>query len=282
MRQKSAFNVNVLVDDVTVGVTPDASSSFLLSLTDVNEAPTSVDLSTTSLPENQPTGTTIGQFSTTDPDSGNVFTYTLVPGPSAQPANAESFHSAISGNGRYLVFSSAADNLVPGDNNQRNDIFRRDLVTGEIVLVTTGPNGLSNSQAYEPSVSDDGRFIAFYTNAFNLAIGDNNGANDVYVKDMQTGTVTLVSTGANGIGNSDSFSSAISGDGRFVAFHSNASNLVNGDSNNAYDVFVKDLQTGTVTLISTGRTARAVVSLKPHPSAVMGVMLRSSVMRQIW
>jgi hypothetical protein len=230
----------------------EGTSSSQTLVISTNAAPANISLTGGTVAENQPTGTTVGQFSTTDPDSGNVFTYTLVPGLNGQPANAESFHSAISGNGRFLVFSSAADNLVPGDNNQRTDIFRRDLVTGEIVLVTTGPNGQSNSQAFEPSISDDGRFIAFSTNAFNLASGDTNGANDIYVKDMQTGTVTLVSTGVNGIGNGNSSNPAISGDGRYAAFESSASNLVTGDSNGAIDIFVKDLQTGTVTLVSTG------------------------------
>lgn len=96
-----------------------------------------------------------------------------------------------------------------------------------------------NSASQEPAISANGRFVAFWSFASNLVAGDTNGRVDVFVRDRQDGTTTRVSVSAAGVqGNGASYEPAISADGRFVAFHSDATNLVAGDTNGAPDVFV--------------------------------------------
>ncbi len=122
--------------------------------------------------------------------------------------------------------------------------------TVERASVSAG-GGNTNGNSSEPSLSWDGRYVAFSSLASNLVSGDTNGKRDVFVRDRQTGVTTRVSTdSAGGEANGHSRQPAISGDGRFVAFVSEASNLVPGDSNFTEDVFVKDLQTGAVERVS--------------------------------
>ena len=107
-----------------------------------------------------------------------------------------------------------------------------------------------------PAISADGRFVAFNSEASDLVANDTNGTSDVFVRDLQLGTTTLVSVNrfGTGSGNSSSGASVISADGRFVAFASDASDLVANDINGATnDVFVRDLQLGTTTLVSINR-----------------------------
>ncbi|NQT18208.1 MAG: PD40 domain-containing protein [Planctomycetes bacterium] len=111
--------------------------------------------------------------------------------------------------------------------------------TERVSVASDGTEGNGNS--YLPSTSADGRFVAFYSNASNLVEGDANGDYDVFVHDRQTGQTTRVSVGTDGAqGNNESYSPAISAGGRFVAFYSKASNFVEGDTNGANDVFVRD------------------------------------------
>jgi Tol biopolymer transport system component len=118
-----------------------------------------------------------------------------------------------------------------------------------VSVASDGTQG--NSASWNPSISADGRYVAFYSDASNLVSGDTNGVSDTFVKDLQTGTTKHVSVTSDGTqGNSDSFDPSISADGRYVAFHSFASNLVSGDTNNRGDIFVKDLQIGTIKRIS--------------------------------
>jgi Ca2+-binding RTX toxin-like protein len=144
--------------------------------------------------------------------------------------------------------------LVPGDINSQPDIFVKDLATGAIKLASTAADGtpandLSNAL---PAISADGRFVGFWSNATNLVPRDFNGHPDVFVKDLLTGAIALVSTAADGTqGNEHSAFPALSADGRFVAFVSPASNLVTGDTNGTLDIFVKDLATGAITRVST-------------------------------
>lgn len=163
---------------------------------------------------------------------------------------------SISADGRYVVFRSDASNLVPDDTNNTWDIFVKDLQTLAFARVSTSANGTgSNGSSSGSSISADGRYVAFSSDANNLVSGDTNGKRDIFVKDTQTGAITRVSTSAGGVeGNSDSAeyrSTSISADGRYVAFASDASNLVSGDTNNITDVFVKDRQTGVITCVST-------------------------------
>src|SRR5262249_32007494 len=102
-----------------------------------------------------------------------------------------------------------------------------------------------------PSVSADGRYVAFHSDATNLVFGDTNGCTDVFVYDRQTGATARVSVASDGAqGNAGSVDPSVSGDGRFVAFHSAASNLVPGDTNGVTDVFVYDRQTGATARVS--------------------------------
>jgi len=163
----------------------------------------------------------------------------------------------MTSNGQYVAFECPDASLVPNDRNHDYDVFVRELVAGTNELIsardptlpTLTPNGPSLLSTL--SVSTNGRYIAFASEADNLVPGDTNGYRDVFVRDLLLGTNTLVSVATNGaVGNSLSTDPAISGDGRYVAFTSSADNLVPGDTNNAQDVFVRDLQAGTTVLVS--------------------------------
>ena len=162
---------------------------------------------------------------------------------------------AISSDGRYVVFSSLAPDLVPNDNNDRQDVFERDLLLGTTTLVSVNSagTGSANLDSHTPRMSSDGRFVVFNSDAGDLvADGTNFGDDNVFVRDVIGGTTTLVSVDPTGTadGNNGSSVEGISADGRFVAFASNASNLVAHDSNGLQDVFVRDLLTQTTALVS--------------------------------
>ncbi|MFO0999029.1 MAG: hypothetical protein U0936_01720 [Planctomycetaceae bacterium] len=176
--------------------------------------------------------------------------------PSYRGANNSSSGTSISSDGRFVAFQSSASNLIAGDLNGTDDVFVMDLQTGTTSLVSSGASGQGNNYSFRPSISGDGRFVAFQSNASNLVMDDTNETSDIFVRDLQTGTTSLVSTGANGHGNGSSIEPSISSDGRFISFSSTASNLVTDDTNGYADVFVKDLQTGTITLISTGASGQ--------------------------
>ncbi len=171
---------------------------------------------------------------------------------SGEQADRWSLRPSISADGRYVAFESPASNLVAGDGNDTSDIFVHDRQTGATTRVSLSSSAVEgNGSSNEPAISADGRYVAFYSGADNLVAGDSNFANDVFVHDRQTGDTTLVSVDSNGLqGNGSSDMPAISADGRFVAFPSEASNLVAGDSNFATDVFVHDRQTGATTMVS--------------------------------
>jgi Tol biopolymer transport system component len=159
----------------------------------------------------------------------------------------DSFVSAISGNGRFVAFTGIGDDLVPFDTNGVADIFVHDLQTGATVRVSVSTAGVEgNSGSGQPTISEDGRFVAFRSSADNLVAGDTNGRNDIFMHDRKNATTWLASvSGAGKLGNHDSDYPAISSDGRFVAFESRASNLVAGDTNACTDAFVHDNVTGT-------------------------------------
>jgi Tol biopolymer transport system component len=161
--------------------------------------------------------------------------------------NSFSWVPAISADGRFVAFDSYASNLVAGDTNGCHDIFVRDRQSGttERVSVATG-GGQGNNQSYFPSISADGRYVAFESNATNLVPGDTNGFGDVFIRDRQSGTTARVSVDSvEGQGNSSSAAPSISANGRYVAFDSVATNLIPGDTNGSYDVFVRDRLGGT-------------------------------------
>ena len=155
----------------------------------------------------------------------------------------------ITPDGRYVVFYSYASNLVPGVANNVSHIFVRDLQAGTTRVADTAADGtLADAEAGSPTISADGRYVAFESNADNLIPGRaGTGHVQVFVKDMQTGAVTLASANMNGgFGDGDSIQPDITPDGRYVAFASKAADLTaDRDTNSNYDVFLRDLQLGT-------------------------------------
>lgn len=192
-------------------------------------------------------------------------------GSSGELGNGDSEYAWLSSDGRYVAFDSASDNLVPGDTNGRADVFLRDLKEGVTTLVSVNTEGTQgNNGSYDPSISDDGRFVAFLSRATNLVANDANNALDIFVHDRKTLTTTRVSIGSGGIeGNSYCFSPTISADGRYVAFESESSNLVALDTNNSRDVFVHDRTTGLTTRASVDSAGGQAVggSNRPYISA---------------
>jgi hypothetical protein len=163
--------------------------------------------------------------------------------------NGDTWAEAISGDGRYVAFSSWASTLVRGDSNGTVDAFVHDRVTGRTSrasISTTDAQGNDASQA--AGVSDDGRFVAFESEASNLVPGDTNGKKDIFIRDRMAGRTSRVSVSSTGGQANDwSFTGHLSADGRYVAFGSAASDLVHRDTNGAWDIFVHDRLTGRTT-----------------------------------
>lgn len=170
-------------------------------------------------------------------------------------SNGNSFAPDSTG-GLLFAFGSEGSNLVPDDTNGVADVFIKNLRPEEavpLIRVSTDSNGVQgNSNSNVPDFSPDGTKVTFSSNASNLVSGDTNGTTDVFVKDMNTNATTRVSTDSAGIeGNDVSTMSVFSPDGTKVAFLSLSSNLVTGDTNGAFDIFIKDLVTGVTTCAST-------------------------------
>jgi len=185
--------------------------------------------------------------------------------------NGPSFQPVITSDGHYVAFYSQASNLVAGDNNNVcdtdfdhiyddncPDIFVRDRQAGTTTRVSVDSAGVqANGASFNGAISSDGRYVAFDSEASNLVSGDTNAfcdtdgdtvqddnCPDVFVRDRQTGTTIRVSVDSDGVqGDGGSASSGISADGRYVVFVSRATNLVLGDSNGSWDVFVRDRDT---------------------------------------
>jgi hypothetical protein len=152
----------------------------------------------------------------------------------------------LSGDGRFVAFHSSANTLVPGDTNATNDCFVHDLTTGLTSRVSVdSAGGQGNAWSHGSSISADGRYAAFFSHSDNLVPGDTNLKQDAFVHDRLSGQTRRVSVDSSGVqGDGDSLSAFVSADGRFVAFDSAAGNLVPGDTNQRWDAFVHDLQTG--------------------------------------
>ena len=169
-------------------------------------------------------------------------------------ADAFSISPSISADGRYVAFSSLATNLVAGDTNGTGDVFVHDRQTGATTRISVAGDGSqANGWSDGPSISADGRYVAFSSLATNLVAGDTNGTGDGFVHDRLTGATIRVSVAHDG-SQADAwcFVDCLSADGRYVAFESEASNLVAGDTNGARDVFLRHLQTGETTRVSLG------------------------------
>jgi len=181
-------------------------------------------------------------------------------GPDDVQANGECARPVISGDGKLVAFESAAANLEKAgvlgkstDTNKARDVFVRDLAAGtttRVSVTTDGKQGMGES--VRPSISTDGRYVAFQSDA-PLQSDDTNKKTDVYLRDRESDETTRISIGPGGAeGNGGSFSPSMSADGRLVAYWSNASDLVSGDSNKTGDVFVFDRQDGSTVRISVG------------------------------
>ena len=173
-------------------------------------------------------------------------------------ANGSTSGPSISGDGRYVAFGAESDttNLVAGDTNDGGDVFVHDRQTGDTQRVSVSSIGAEadiasrDTRAYSqvPSISADGRYISFYSNAPNLVAWDTNDTTDLFVHDRQSGETRRVSVSSTGAqGNDSTFGGAISADGHYVAFTSDARNLVANDTNASTDVFVHDIVAPDVT-----------------------------------
>ena len=168
------------------------------------------------------------------------------------PANAGSEWPGLSPDGGLVSFSSSASNLVFNDANTKPDVFLHDRETATTTLVSVSSAGVQgNEESTLSAVSEQGQRVVFQSRASNLVAGDTNNLFDVFVHDIASATTIRVSVTSAGVqGNGASWNPGISADGRFVVFQSSASNLVSGDTNDAIDVFVRDLQTATTIRVS--------------------------------
>jgi hypothetical protein len=211
------------------------------------------DHSTDAFVRNLTTATTT-MVSTRDPSlpslTGNDISYTQVVGSHATVASAD---------GRYVAFTSAADNLVPNDTNQNLDVFVADRVTGTVKLASVNSAGTAsgNSFSQRPAISADGQVVAFDSLASNLvSLPDNNGTSDVFVHNFATNQTTLVSVNYLGTAsaNGGGAQPTITPDGRYVLFRSNASDLVSSGGSGYQEIYRRDLVNQTTILVSTGMT----------------------------
>lgn len=183
---------------------------------------------------------------------------------------AYSTSPAISAGGRYLAYASSTQGEY-GDDNFYGDVFVLDTTTGVVEQASVASDGTPGDfLSGAPSISLDGGLVAFHSEASNLVGDDANTVYDVFVRDRATGETTLVSRGSSGLpGNGDSRDPLIARGGAGVVFGSQASDLVAGDTNNAYDVFYADLATGAVTRLSVG-PGGAQADADSFPDAVYG------------
>lgn len=174
----------------------------------------------------------------------------LAPAPAL--GNGNSFSPEITRDATKVVFASDATNLAPGDTNGKRDIYVRDTVAKTTRRASVSATGaLANGGSYFPSISDNGRYVVFTSDASNLVPGDTNGKRDVFRKDMVTGAIARVSVGVGGKqANGASDGARTNAAGTIVIFTSAATNLVSGDTNAKKDAFVRDLTTGTTKRVS--------------------------------
>jgi Tol biopolymer transport system component len=190
-----------------------------------------------------------------DRKSGSTFRVSV--SSSGEQGDQYSGSPSISADGRYVVFSSDAENLVPNDGNNRKDIFVRDRKTKKTYRVSlNSAEEEADGSSDDPSISADGRFVTFQSDAENLASIDTEGRQNVYLRDRKKGITRLISIGIGGAAaNGESsicggYAPAISADGRYVAFHSEANNIVPNDLNGKGDVFVRSWKAGKTRRVS--------------------------------
>ena len=180
---------------------------------------------------------------------------------SGQEGNFQSSDAVLNADGRFVAFTSRANNLIPGDVNvsYMDDVFIHDRQTGATEIVSVSSDGIqANHQSYVSSISENGRYVAFTTHSSNLVFNDTTAGNrgrDIYVRDRLLGITERVNLSSNGEEANDisrPVSSQLSADGRFVTFTSRASNLIKNDNNSHTEIFVHDRVSGTTDLSVTG------------------------------
>jgi Tol biopolymer transport system component len=185
--------------------------------------------------------------------------------------------TSVSADGRFVAFASEAENLTPNDTNGVRDIFVRDLATGKTQLVSVDTNGFSaDGASTEPAISLDGRYVAFSCYADNLVAGDNNKAQDVFLRDLQLGVTTLVSVNTNGTGSNGgaAYSPIVSSNGRYVLFRSLARDLASGVFSGE-NLFLRDMQASTTYALSTFGVNQLVPSMTPDGRFILYAALPS-------
>lgn len=175
-------------------------------------------------------------------------------GPAGAEGNAPSINAAISGDGRFVAFSSRADNLVPQDSNGLSDVFVHDRLLGRTDRVSVASSGAEgDGGSFSPSLSASGRYVAFTSEATNFSDNEFDVLPDLFVHDRATGQTELVNVSTAEIrANADSARPILSPDGSAVAFYSRATTLEPGTENIFFDIFLRDLLAGTTVLVSQG------------------------------
>lgn len=190
-------------------------------------------------------------------EPGFVKTTRISKGLNRLQANADSWEVSISGGGRYIAYSSDANNLVPNDTNGVRDAFVYDRITRVTRRVsvedTTNPgNGNGNAQSDQPFISTNGRYVVFRSFASDLVLNDNNLKADIFLRDTATNRTYRVSLADDeSEANDESTTATISANGQFIAFASRATNLAGADANGSgWDVFIREWVAGSTTLVS--------------------------------
>ena len=202
------------------------------------------------------------------------------------PGSVDSLSTAISADGRYILFDSFSP-LVTGDTNDSIDVFKRDTASGTTTRVSVDSAGnQANGSSFNGAISANGRYVAFESTASNLVVGDSNSNVDVFVRDTVAGTTTRVnvsSAGSQANNAGGSYQPAISANGRYVVFISYATNLVAGDTNATPDVFVRDTVAGTTTRVSVDSAGNQADGFSQFPAISATVATSCSLRtRRIW
>jgi hypothetical protein len=173
-------------------------------------------------------------------------------------ADGKSFDATISGNGRYVAFTSAATNLSGSDTNAKDDVFVKDLQTGAVVMASTAKDGTqANAASAHASMSADGSVVVFNSKASNLS-SEASVMDRVYAKQLVDGALLLVSASASGmVANGDSYNASVSSNGRYIVFTSKANNLADEDLDTNSDIYLKDMVTGKLTLVSSDANGKS-------------------------
>lgn len=188
--------------------------------------------------------------------------------------NGDSYVPIVTPDGRYVLFASTANNLVPTNSDGPINspavlnVFIRDRLSATTTLVSVSDaSGGANQTSLPTGISTNGQYALFESSADNLAPGCSHGVNNIFVRDLVNNVTTLVSVSTNGTGgNGNSYGSAITPDGHYVVFSSDASNLTSQDTNGITDVFVRDLQKETTVLVSTGAMSAGLSSGSASPA----------------